>query len=66
MNTVTKKELSELIDNITDFSKKRQTIHKEQQQTGCRPPMYCTGVIRSLENRTIGYVGKSGRGSLNL
>ena len=24
------------------------------------------GVIRSLENRTAGYVGKSGRGSLNL
>ena len=32
MNREIKKELSELIDNITDLSKKRQTIHKEQQQ----------------------------------
>ena len=31
MNTEAKKELSELIDNMTDLSKKRQTIDKEQQ-----------------------------------
>lgn len=32
MNTEAKKELSELIDNIADLSKERQTIHKKQQQ----------------------------------